>query len=92
MCKVNGSSIDKAILTRRYRTVWYESGWYPLNRRRRQRREETVISIKNINPSKLEGMLEEVFRGSYDVKLRHDTFTVVANRQLSQWEIQSCAW
>lgn len=75
-----------------YVTIWYESGWYPSNRRSRQRQEETVISTKNINPSKLEGMLEEVFRGSYDVKLRHDTFTVVAKRRLSHGEIQSCAW
>ncbi|KAG8167783.1 hypothetical protein KVR01_003472 [Diaporthe batatas] len=75
-----------------YVTVWYESDWNPSNRHRRQRREETVISTRNVNPSKLEGMLEDIFRGAYDVKLRHDTFTVVAKRRLSHGEIQSCSW
>lgn len=89
ICQLFRVSVGEYVLNDLHRPVMHTSGW-SLSYRRHQ--ETTVISTKRINPSKLEDMLEDIFRGSYVVELRHDTFTVVAERRLSQEEIQSCAW
>lgn len=89
ICKIH-VFVHNSSLTLGDRTGSY-AYWYPPYYSSRKRQETTVISRRDINPSKLEGLLEKVFRGSYEVELRHDTFKVIAQRQLSQREINDCA-
>lgn len=49
----------------------------PSNQCSRQTQETTGISTKNIKPSKLEGVLEDISRGAYVVEMRHNTFKFV---------------
>ncbi|WAO89073.1 Hypothetical protein NCS54_00644900 [Fusarium falciforme] len=67
--------------------------WYCTTRTQDSRRratKKTSISVRRVDPVKLESLLNRIFKDKYAVSMRDNSYTIWAERQLEERETLEC--